>query len=323
MVSRADGPAVPSAGRSGAAPAVASAAAVSAAVALAEEHGVRVREPFVLNDSFNLRVHLRPAPIVARIPTVTALGRPRPAEALERELAVASYLHASGAPVVPPSDLLPPGPHVRDGVTLSFWAYAEHDPGHVPTPDTAGRMLAELHAVLRAFPGELPLLGPVLHEPVRLLELLSGQIDPEALDRLRTAHAALAERLGTGQAGGDVRTSGTEQATPAQVVHGDAHPGNLLATPAGLRWNDFEECMTAPVGWDLACLSRTTRLDGRAAVRAYGADPGDPELRTFVAARGLQGTLWVLVRALRFPEHAAGARAALDAWLRDPSGATR
>ncbi|MEU8400256.1 phosphotransferase [Nonomuraea sp. NPDC048892] len=309
---------------------VAVSTAVSAAVALAEEHGVRVREPVVLNDSFNLRVHLRPAPIVARIPTVTALGRPRPAEALERELAVASYLHASGAPVVPPSDLLPPGPHVRDGVTLSLWAYAEHDPGHVPTPDTAGRMLAELHAVLRAFPGELPLLGPVLQEPVRLLELLSGKIDPEALDRLRTAHAALAERLGAGlstgqggQAGGDVRTSGAEQAPPAQVVHGDAHPGNLLATPAGLLWNDFEECMSAPVGWDLACLSRTTRLDGRAAVRAYGADPDDPELRTFVAARGLQGTLWVLVRALRFPEHAAGARAALDAWLRDPSGATR
>ncbi|GAA1692104.1 aminoglycoside phosphotransferase family protein [Nonomuraea maheshkhaliensis] len=300
--------------------------AVSAAVALAEEHGVRVREPVVLNDSFNLRVHLRPAPIVARIPTVTALGRPRPAEALERELAVASHLHASGAPVVPPSDLLPPGPHVRDGVTLSFWAYAEHDPGHVPAPDTAGRMLAELHAVLRAFPGELPLLGPVLHEPVRLLELLSGKIDPDAHDRLRTAHADLVERLGTGHGTGQGETEGGQaggDGRAAQVVHGDAHPGNLLATPAGLLWNDFEECMSAPVGWDLACLSRTTRLDGRAAVRAYGADPDDPELRAFVAARGLQGTLWVLVRALRFPEHAAGARAALDAWLRDPTGATR
>ncbi|MEV4075647.1 phosphotransferase family protein [Nonomuraea fuscirosea] len=59
------------------------------------------------------------------------------------------------------------------------------------------------------------------------------------------------ERLGTEQTG-----------RAAQVVHGDAHPGNLLATPAGPLWNDFEECMSAPVGWDLACLSRTTRLDG-------------------------------------------------------------
>ncbi|GAA3581701.1 hypothetical protein GCM10022419_074110 [Nonomuraea rosea] len=81
--------------------------------------------------------------------------------------------------------------------------------------------------------------------------------------------------------------------------------------------------MTAPVGWDLACLLRTTRLDGRAAVRAYGADPDDPELRAFLAARGLQGTLWMLVRALRLPSESAAARAALAAWLRDPSGATR
>ncbi|MEV5894663.1 hypothetical protein [Nonomuraea fuscirosea] len=93
--------------------------AVSAAVASAREHGVRVREPVVLNDSFNLRVHLRPAPIVARVPTVTALGRPRPAEALEREPAVASYLHTAGAPVVPP---LRPGTEVQTRKTRSWSA---------------------------------------------------------------------------------------------------------------------------------------------------------------------------------------------------------
>ncbi|MGP4093745.1 phosphotransferase [Nonomuraea sp. KM90] len=280
-------------------------AAVSAAVAVAAEHGVRVRAPVVLNDSFNLRIHLAPAPIVARVPTVTALGRPRPAEALERELAVVSYLHRAGAPVVPPSDLLPAGPHVRDGVALSFWAHAGHDPDHVVTPDAAGRMLFELHEALRGFPGELPLLGPVLEEPARLMELLGPQVPA----RLRDAHAGLAERLRDG--------------TAAQAVHGDAHPGNLLATPAGLLWNDFEESMAGPVEWDLACLLRTTRLDGRAAVRAYGADPDAPGLRACLAARGLQGTLWVLARATRFPSEAGRARAALEAWLRDPSGATR
>ncbi|MGI5283513.1 phosphotransferase [Nonomuraea polychroma] len=43
---------------------------------------------------------------------------------------------------------------------------------------------------------------------------------------------------------------------PVQAVHGDAHPGNLLATSSGLLWNDFEETMAAPVGCDLACLLR-------------------------------------------------------------------
>ncbi|GAA3659817.1 hypothetical protein GCM10022224_023990 [Nonomuraea antimicrobica] len=135
------------------------------------------------------------------------------------------------------------------------------------------------------------------------------------LARLREAHAALAERLTDG---GSLGGAGGRQA-----VHGDAHPGNLLATPAGLLWNDFEECMSAPVEWDLACLLRTTRLDGRAAVRAYGVDPDDPRLSEFVAARGLQGTLWVLARALCFPSEAARARAALETWSRDPSGRTR
>lgn len=310
------GAAVPEADVPGAADAAVAAvpvsteAAVAAAVAVAEEHGVRVREPVVLNDSFNVRVHLRPAPVVARVPTVTALGRARPQDALARELSVVSFLAEAGAPVVPPSDLLPPGPHVRDGVTLSFWAYAEHDPEREVTPATFGSMLAELHTALRGHPGGPPLLGPVLDEPLRLLDLLSATLDPGTLARLREAHAELAERF-----------SGA--AAQAQVVHGDAHPGNLLATPGGLRWNDFEECMAAPVAWDLACLLRTRRLDGRAAVRAYGADPEDPLLRACLAARGLQGTLWVLLWALRFPERAGEARAALDAWLRDPTGETR
>ncbi|TMR24052.1 aminoglycoside phosphotransferase [Nonomuraea turkmeniaca] len=287
---------------------ISTSAAAAVAVSIAEEHGVRVRRPVVLQDSFNLRIHLRPAPIVARVPTVTALGRARPDEVLRRELEVVSYLHKSGAPVVPPSDLLPAGPHVRDGVVVSFWAYVAHDPDYRVTPEEAGRGLAGLHEAMRGFPGRLLYLGPVLEEPARLLELLDGEVEADVLARLREAHAGLAARLEGG---------------PVQAVHGDAHPGNLLATPAGLLWNDFEECMAAPVGWDLACLLRTTRLDGRAALRAYGADPDDPCLPAFMAARALQGTLWMLVRALGIPSEAAAGRAALEAWLRDPSGVRR
>ncbi|TDD41332.1 aminoglycoside phosphotransferase family protein [Nonomuraea terrae] len=286
-------------------------AAVSAAVTVAEAHGVRVREPVVLNDSFNLRIHLRPAPVVARVPTVTALGRARPADALAREVAVASFLHAAGAPVVPPSDLLPAGPHVHHGVTVSFWAHVDHDPGHAVTPDAAGRALAGLHAALRGFPGGLPRLGPVLDEPVRLLSALagSGVVEPDVLALLRDSHAELTARL--------------RDVDGLQAVHGDAHPGNLLATPGGLLWNDFEETMAGPPGWDVACLLRTTRLDGRAAVRAYGADPDDPGLAVYVAARGLQGTLWVLARAAHSPQWLPAARQALQAWLNDPTGMTR
>ncbi|MBF8187977.1 phosphotransferase [Nonomuraea sp. K274] len=277
-------------------------AALKVAVSVAEEYGVRVREPVVLKDSYNLRIHLRPAPVVARVPTVTALARTHPGEALRRELAVVSFLHELGAPVAPPSDLLPAGPHLRDGVAVSFWTHVEHDPDHRVTADVAGRMLAELHDALRGFPGTLPYLWTLVDEPVRLMESLAGEVEPGVLARLRDAHAGLVTRLNGGA---------------AQCLHGDAHPGNLLATPAGLLWNDFEESTAGPVGWDLACLLRTTRLDGRAAVRAYGANPDDPGLRVFLTARGLQAALWMMVRALRFPASAREARAALDQWLGD------
>src|SRR5215213_4205910 len=37
--------------------------------ALAREYGLRVEEPAVLGDLFSLMVHLRPAPVVARVAT--------------------------------------------------------------------------------------------------------------------------------------------------------------------------------------------------------------------------------------------------------------
>ncbi|MEV4393696.1 aminoglycoside phosphotransferase family protein [Nonomuraea sp. NPDC049607] len=301
--------------RAGAARAISAGEAVAAAVAVAEEHGITVREPVVLTDSYNLRIHLRPAPVVARVPTVTALARLRPEEAMRRELAVVSFLHGRGAPVVPPSDLLPARVHEHGGTPVSYWQYVEHvehaehveHDGSPVTPEAFGRALRELHEELRGFPGALPRLGPVLDEPRHLLGLLSGELEPDVLARLAEARDGLAARLPDG----------------GQAVHGDAHPGNLLVTPGGLLWNDFEETMSAPVGWDLACLLRTVRLDGRAAVRAYGADPDDPALAVFTEARTLQAVLWTLVRALRFPEERAAARATLDGWLRDPTRRTR
>lgn len=277
------------------------AAAVGAAVALAEEHGLRAREPVVLKDSYNVRVHLRPAPVVARIPTVTALGRPDPEEALRRELEVVSYLHRQGTPVVPPSALLPPGPHLRDGFAVSFWEYAEPGPPQEVTPEAAGRALAALHEALRGFPGELPHLGAALDEPAHLLRLLTDDLTPGVFDRLREGLAESGARL---------------RARPAVPVHGDAHAGNLIAAEGGLLWNDFEESMSAPPGWDLACLLRSGRIDGAAAVRAYGADPASPELRDCLAARAVQGVIWMLARARRFPDGRPAAEDALRGWLR-------
>lgn len=42
---------------------------------------------------------------------------------------------------------------------------------------------------------------------------------------------------------------------PRRPLHGDMHPGNLLATHTGHRWIDFEDVCVGPLEWDLA--SRT------------------------------------------------------------------
>src|SRR5947208_3303144 len=98
--------------------------AVDAAVAVAAAHGVRASDPVVLNDGSNLLVHLRPAPIVARVPAVTARFR-HGDEWLAREVSVVGFLHTARAPVVPPSTAIAPGPHVHDGHLITFWEYAE------------------------------------------------------------------------------------------------------------------------------------------------------------------------------------------------------
>jgi hypothetical protein len=125
--------------------------ALAAAVAVARTHGLSVEEPQLLADGVNVLVHLHPAPVVARVATMTRWLRPESARSLAREVALATALTAAGAAVVPPSDLLPPGPHQHDGLTLSFWRHVELRQGP-PTALEAGTALGELHAVLADLP---------------------------------------------------------------------------------------------------------------------------------------------------------------------------
>ncbi|UGS37447.1 phosphotransferase enzyme family protein [Capillimicrobium parvum] len=270
--------------------------AVAAAVAISREHGIRVREPRVLGATSNVLVHLRPAPVVARVATTTATVRPRAgALALEREIAVAEHLAATGAAVVAPSRELPPGPHRHDGLALSFWTHVEHD-GAAPEMTEVGRSLAELHERLRSFPGRLSYLEPCVAEVGRAIGVLERDhaLDPRDIAELREAAAHVERALAP------LRDA-------AQPVHGDAHPGNVIVTRDGLLWTDFEDTCAAPRAWDLACLAASSRFAAEPALAGYaealGADPaGDGELEPFVTARMLQGTVFLAVLARRFPE---------------------
>jgi hypothetical protein len=218
--------------------------AVAAAVAVAREHGLRVDEPVVLADLFSVQCHLAPAPVVAGVSTWTATIRPDNAADLARKVAVTEHLERCGAPVVPNSRELPPGPHTRDGFVVTFTEYAPPDPDRSPDVADCLAMLPDLHAALATFPGDLPLLGPpAVDIPIGLdaLERHPDALDAADRDRLRAA----VDRLGPYLA---------DPGDTATVLHGDVHPGNLLATGGGLRWIDFEDVCRGPVGWDLALL---------------------------------------------------------------------
>jgi aminoglycoside phosphotransferase (APT) family kinase protein len=233
---------------------------------------------------------------VARVATTTTRLRPDPTVPFGREVALAAALAAAGAAVVPPSDLLPAGPHRYDGTVLSFWRRVEVLPAR-PTAPQAGAALARLHEVLAGLP--VPSTAPMDTPLDDLAAFAAGggawDVPQPLLDELAGRLAALGPRLG-----GQVRQ-----------LHGDPHPGNLLATPDGWLWGDLEDSCAGPLAWDLACLRSTRRLDGRAALDAFPGAPADEELAPWLELRRLHAAVWGVVIDAEHPEFLAGAHARL------------
>lgn len=82
-------------------------ASLAAAQAVAREHGVVCDEAALLAAGSNVLVHLKPAPVVARVMTGTAVLHDDPEQWLAREVAVGAFLAGRTDWVVPPSDLSP------------------------------------------------------------------------------------------------------------------------------------------------------------------------------------------------------------------------
>jgi len=267
-----------------------SAHAVAAALDIAAEHGIRCEEPIVLRDLTNVVVHLAPSPVVARVPVT--LGRLRGPEWEGEVLGLASFLADAGAPVVGPSPGLPPGPHERDGLVISFWEHVDHDPERFDAT-AAGRSLAELHAALARYPRPLPRFER-LEEIARVIDGLR----PDDAAVLREAHA----RLTTAPVGDE------------RPIHGDVHFRNVLWAPDGPRWNDLENTCVGPVEYDLAGLAWRGDDGTDDALAAYGPYEAErlrgvtPYLAVFLAA-------WTLDLAERQPQVRPSADERL-AWVR-------
>jgi len=271
------------------------ASALAAAQAVARAHGVACDEAVLIAAGSNALVHLKPAPVVARVMTGTAVLHDDAEQWLAREVAVGAFLAERTDLVVPPSDLLPPGPYEQDGLWMTLWTFVPHDEqASPPEPRELGGSLRALHAALADFPGDLATLSEIRD----WLERLLGELRPSAsltqrdIDRLRFDLDAVAPAV-------------FESSLPAQALHGDASIGNLLRTDGGgLVWNDLEDVCVGPVQWDIAGLVASARARGHSAtfveelLAGYG-EPGVEGAEAFLEAHALYDAIWQAFEARR------------------------
>ena len=285
------------------------ASSLAAAQAVAREHGVACDEAVRIAAGSNVLVHLKPAPVVARVMTGTAVLHDDAERWLAREVAVGAFLAERTELVVPPSDILPPGPHEQDGLWMTLWKFVSHDEqAPPPEPRELGRSLRELHAALADFPGDLAPLSEVRDWLERLLGELraSPPLTQRDIDGLRFELDALKPTV-------------FESSLSAQALHGDASISNLLRTDSGLVWNDLEDVCAGPVAWDISGLVASARARGQSAkfidelLAAYG-EPGVEGLETFLEAHALYDIVWQAFEARRRPWAMKRAAASLALW---------
>jgi Phosphotransferase enzyme family len=275
--------------------------ALNAARAVATAHGLACGQAVVMHSGSNLLVHLRPAPVVARVMTGTVVLHDDPRRWLEREVSVLEFL-APRRIAVAPRPLIGPGPCQHDGLWMTFSEWIpDVELGNAPADaGRLGRALRALHDELQTFDGDLGTLDDLRDGIERLHALLrpAQSLDAGAISTIRAqldaaADAAFGLRL------------------PAQALHGDASLSNLLHTPERLVWNDFEDTFRGPVHWDVAGYVISLRNRGanatfvRRVLDHYGW--GDEhDLVPFMDAHQVYDQIWRLYDRQRRSAQASG-----------------
>ena len=267
--------------------------ALAAASTVAYAQGLKLDAAVVIHSGSNVLVHLRPAPVVARVMTGTVALHEDPRRWLEREVSVLEFLMPTGL-AVSPSRLIAPGPHYHDGLWMTFTEWVpevEPDPEiqsavSIDDAHELGRMLRYLHDALRPYDRELGGSRELRDDIERLL----GELRPADAHQ-RAAISSLGERLNA------LGTVVFESSLPTQALHGDVSLRNLLRTRRRLLWNDFEDTFRGPVHWDVASAVGSLRIRGadthcvREMLDAYGWNDGR-ELAPFLDAQEVYDETW-------------------------------
>jgi aminoglycoside/choline kinase family phosphotransferase len=212
--------------------------AAHAAIQIGSRFGYEADDALVVQESNNTVVWLRPYAVIAKVGK-----RNHSAASLVREHEVANFLAGNGAAVAPPIEGVAPTRDDDTGFMVSLWERLDNDPESAPSPREVAASLRELHRTLMRFEGELPSFEASLDlartalwddDQMRALSVSDRSMLRLAFDRL------LAE----------VRA----RRVVVRPLHGEAHDRNVLVTPQGLRWIDFEGACMGPLEWDLAFL---------------------------------------------------------------------
>jgi Phosphotransferase enzyme family len=290
---------------------------LAAARAVACAHGVRCEDAVVIAAGSNVLVHLKPAPIVARVMTGTVALHDDIARWLEREVAVGAFVAERGGPVVPPSDLIAPGPYQQYGFWMTFWKFVAHEsPDRAPDAREVGRSLRELHTVLVGFAGDLEPLSSVCTQIERQIAELRTcpWLSETDIELLRSELGRLTPTV-------------FETSLPAQPIHGDAGLSNLLQTSTRLLWNDLEDVCAGPVAWDVAGLAASARARGRSdsyvedVLDGYGC-PDVTALAPFLDADALYAAVWQAFDTQRRQPARTTAPTRLAQWLGRSAGSS-
>ncbi|MBF6136057.1 phosphotransferase [Nocardia otitidiscaviarum] len=296
--------------------------ALAAATAAGRELGVEVGEAVVLYDVFSVIVHLAPAPVVVRVPTVLpSYVTPEELAARQRiELDVVAWLADRGVPVIPPSPLVPREPVLRDGFSMTFWQLVAVDGDAEPDFVRNAELVARLHTEMRDYPGELPFLSAaeprMVTESLRLLEQRPDLLDPADLERARREWELL-EPLVSSRAAFEAAFPGVN----LQPIHGDAPIANIIATETGPLYSDFELTTLGPAEWDVAFFGPEVEAAYNAVVRDHGLHMLDERVLRFVDAVGFVRVVACLALVPQLPALAESLKPSIDQWRTVPFAA--
>jgi hypothetical protein len=207
--------------------------AVAVAMSTASSLGLTVGDAIVLHNSNRLTLRLLPCDVLAQVAPVAH-------QAARFEIEIAQRLTEYASPVAALDPRVEPRAYERDGFVVTFWTYYEPaTAGGVPPVDYADA-LVRLHAGMRRLDVPTPHFTDRVEEAQQLVA-----------NRGTTPALADADRALLGTTLRSLRRVIVERGGAEQVLHGEPHPGNVLATKNGLLFIDLETCCRGPVEFDL------------------------------------------------------------------------